>query len=237
MPVEPPTTAWQLEPAPDDHPHDLWAIGADLEPGTVVAGYRQGLFPMRIPEPLGDDPAPLGWWSPLERGVIPLAVRPPRTLRRLRLLYEIRVDTSFEEVMRGCGDPARPHGWIDASFIDAYATLHRLGWAHSVECWDDQGLAGGVYGVAIGGLFAAESMFQHRPDAAKRALLALIDLLQAEPDSAARILDVQWSTPHLELLGAVAIPRGEYRRRLEAALHLEPASNLRRTSRGRSKDR
>lgn len=227
MPVEPPPSTWQLDPAPDDHPHDLWAVGADLEPGTVVAAYRLGLFPMRAPADPEAAPAPLGWWSPVERGVIPLAVRPRRTLRRLRNRYELRIDTSFEEVMRGCGDPARPHGWIDESFVGAYTTLHRLGWAHSVECWDAEGLAGGAYGVAIGGLFAAESMFERRPDAAKRSLLGLIDLLRDTPDAAARILDVQWLTPHLELLGAVEIPRAEYRRRLNAALALGPAAGLR----------
>jgi leucyl/phenylalanyl-tRNA---protein transferase len=226
MPSEPPPTTWQLEPAPDDHPHDLWAVGADLEPGTLVAAYRLGLFPMRAPtEP--EAPPALGWWSPVERGVIPLAVRPRRTLRRLGNRYELRLNTSFEEVMRGCGDPSRPHGWIDEPFVEAYARLHRLGWAHSIECWDGDGLAGGAYGLAIGGLFAAESMFERRPDAAKRSLLGLIEVLRDTPDAAMRILDVQWSTPHLELLGAVEIPRAEYRRRLSAALVLDPPPGLR----------
>jgi leucyl/phenylalanyl-tRNA---protein transferase len=220
MGVEPPATTWQLEAAAEDHDHDLWAIGADLEPGTIVAAYRLGLFPMRVPASSDDAVAPLGWWSPAVRGVIPLGTRPARTLRRIRGRYEVRVDVSFEEVVRGCGDPVREHGWIDETFVEAYTTLHRLGWAHSVECWDAEGLAGGLYGVAIGGLFAAESMFQLRPDAGKRALLGLIDLLQGSADASTRLLDVQWLTPHLELLGAIEITRAEYHRRLEAAIRL-----------------
>jgi leucyl/phenylalanyl-tRNA---protein transferase len=226
MPVEPPTSTWRLEAAAADHPYDLLAIGADLEPGTLLAAYRLGLFPMRAPAVREDETSPLGWWSPVDRGVIPLTRRPSRTLRRLRGRYEVRVDTSFEDVIRGCSDPSREHGWIDEAFVDAYSTLHRLGWAHSVECWDGDGLAGGLYGVSIGGLFAAESMFQRRPDAAKRALLGLIELLRDEADAAARILDVQWLTPHLQLLGAIEIPRAEYQRLLGVALQLGAPGGL-----------
>ena len=124
--------------------------------------------------------------------------------------------------MRTCGDPSRPHGWIDEPMLDTYTQLHELGWVHSVECWDDGGLAGGLYGVSLGGLFAAESMFQHRPDAAKCAVLALVTLLQDVGDTARRLLDVQWSTPHLALLGATEISRAAYRNRLAGALELAP---------------
>ena len=110
--------------------------------------------------------------------------------------------------MRACGDPRRPHGWIDDEFVAAYSELHRLGWAHSVEAYDESGaLAGGVYGVAIGGLFAAESMFHRATDAGKVALAALVELLRA---GGALLLDVQWTTEHLATLGAVDVPRAKY---------------------------
>lgn len=217
MPVEPAATPWQLEPCPDDHAHDLWAVGADLEPGTLLAAYRLGLFPMWLPDET------LGWWSPRVRGVIPLETRSRRTLRRAATRYEVRTDTVFEEVMRGCADPARPHGWIDLRFVAAYARLHALGWAHSAEAWDEDGLAGGVYGVGIGGLFAAESMFQRRPEASKAALYGLVEHLRCAGDASLRLLDVQWVTPHLALLGAVELERAEYHRRLRTAVRLSPA--------------
>ena len=118
--------------------------------------------------------------------------------------------------MRGCGDERRPQGWIDESFIEAYSELHRLGVAHSIEVWDDDGvLAGGLYGVRIRGLFAGESMFHRRTDASKVALWATCELLALD---GARLFDVQWTTPHLASLGAVDVSRGDYLRRLTAAL-------------------
>jgi len=201
-----------IEPPPDDHPHDAWGIGGDLEPGTLLAAYRAGLFPMRVE---GD----LIWWSPLRRAVIPVeGFRPSRSLRRAARGYEIRVDTAFGDVVSACADPQRPHGWIDASFVTAYTRLHELGWAHSVEAWDEDGLAGGLYGVGIGGLFAAESKFHRRTGASKAALLALVERLGTA--GGARLLDVQWATPHLMSLRAVEITRSEYHRLLEAALLL-----------------
>ena len=215
MPAEPPPTPWTLPPAPDDHPQDAWARGADLEPGTLLAAYRAGLFPMASD---GD----LVWWSPVRRAVIPVdSFVPSRSLRRAARGYEIRVDTAFPHVIHGCADPQRPHGWIDASFVAAYTRLHELGWAHSIEAWDDEGLAGGVYGVAIGGLFAAESKFHRRPDASKAAFLGLVQHLRTA--GGARLLDVQWATPHLLSLGAVEISRAEYHRLLAAALPLSQA--------------
>jgi leucyl/phenylalanyl-tRNA---protein transferase len=215
MPVDPPPTIWTLTRPPADHPHEAWAIGADLEPGTLAAAYRTGIFPMRVD---GD----LVWWSPPRRAVIPLDGSPPsRSLRRAARGFQIRVDRDFEGVIRGCADPARPHGWIDDGFVEAYTRLHELGWAHSVEAWDDQGLAGGLYGVACGGLFAAESMFFRRTGASKAAVLALVHLLAAA--GGPRLLDVQWSTPHLVSLGAVEVDRAEYHRRLDEALQLPDA--------------
>ncbi|MGL6280702.1 MAG: leucyl/phenylalanyl-tRNA--protein transferase [Gaiella sp.] len=213
-PIEPTTTTWDLVPPPLDHPGDLWAVGADLAPGTVLAAYRLGLFPMRV----GD--GPLGWWWPEERAIVPVDRSLPRTVRRAAAGYEIRIDTSFAEVISGCADAARPGGWIDDEILDAYTTLHGLGWAHSVEAWDADGLAGGLYGVAVGGLFAAESMFHRRPGASKAALAGLVAVLRDAGAPPQRLLDAQWLTPHLALLGAIAVSRADYRARLAAALML-----------------
>ncbi len=130
------------------------------------------------------------------------------------------MDTAFTEVVHACADPSRPGGWLDEPTIAAYFELHRLGWAHAVEAWDDAGLAGGVYGVAVGGLFAAESMFTRRTDASKAALWALVELLESAGDGERRLLDAQWPTRHLASLGAVTVSRREYRRLLTTALAL-----------------
>ena len=217
VPAEPHPTPWRLEAPPDDHPDDLWAVGADLAPGTLVAAYRIGLFPM----PVG---ARIGWFSPARRAIVPLEpFAPSRTLRRARRRYEIRVDTAFAEVVSGCARPGDPASWIDQGVEAAYGELHELGWAHSVEAWDADGLAGGLYGVSTGGLFAAESMFHLRTDASKAAIVGLVELLQAAGDADRRLLDVQWLTPHLETLGAVEVSRSEYRVALSRALDLPSA--------------
>lgn len=207
---------WDLRPAPDDFPDDVWALGADLAPGTLVAAYRLGLFPMHVN-------GVLAWFSPPARGIVPLERRPSRRLRRARRGFEIRLDTAFGEVIRGCADPARPHGWLDEEFIAAYEELHRLGIAHSIEAWDGAGLAGGLYGVELGGLFAAESKFYRRTGASQAALCGLIERLQQAGDPDRRLLDVQWATPYLVGLGAVTVTRAEYRERLAVALGLPAA--------------
>ena len=225
MPVEPPPTPWQL-PAPGDWPHhDLVALGADLAPGTVLAAYRSGLFPM--PAPTGD----VGWWSPVDRAVLPLdGMRVSRSLRRSARRFEIRVDTAFEEVLAACADPRRPDGWIDGDVRAGYTALHELGWVHSVEAWRDGRLAGGLYGVAIGGLFAGESMFHHETDASKVALLGLVDLL-SDDHAGDRLLDVQWATDHLLSLGVVELSRRDYLARLDRALRLPLPASLDRPAR------
>ncbi len=202
MPVEPPATHWLL-PSPDRaDAHGLVAVGADLEPGTLLAAYRGGLFPM----PLGR--RKLGWWSPDPRGIIPLdGLHVSRSLRKSCARFEIRTDTEFETVMRRCADPRRPHGWITEDFVRAYARLHHLGWAHSVETWLDGELVGGVYGVKVNGLFAGESMFHSATDASKVALVALVEILR---EQSATLLDVQWRTEHLASLGAIEMPRARY---------------------------
>ena len=217
MPREPSPTPWRLEAPPDDHPDDLWAVGADLEPGTLLAAYRLGLFPMPLR-------GRLAWFSPLSRAIVPLEpFLPSRSLRRARRRFEIRVDASFPAVVSGCARPGERESWIDDEVAEAYGALHELGWAHSVEAWDDEGLAGGLYGVAIGGLFAAESMFHVRTDASKAAFVGLVELLRAAGTGHRRLLDVQWLTAHLLALGAEEIARAEYGRRLRAALVLDPA--------------
>jgi leucyl/phenylalanyl-tRNA--protein transferase len=211
LPIEPAPTRWAL-PAPQMAADtEIAGIGADLEPGTLLAAYRAGLFPMRL-----HAHGPLAWWSPDPRGVIPLdGMHVSRSLRRSCRHFEVRVDTAFEAVMRGCADPRRPHGWIDEDFIAAYGTLHRFGWAHSIEVWRDDNLVGGLYGIAIGGLFAAESKFHRERDASKVADVGLVDLMRA---GGATLLDVQWTTPHLESLGAVDVPRDVYLDLLAASL-------------------
>ena len=212
MPEEPPPSRWSLPPASSADEDGIVGIGADLEPGTLLAAYRSGLFPM----PLGRR-GPMAWWSPDPRGVIPLdGLRVSRSLRRSLRRYRVTVDAAFEDVIDACGDPVRPHGWITEEIRAAYVGLHRLGWAHSVEVWaDDDRLAGGLYGVSTGRLFAGESMFSRAVDASKVALVHLVEMLRS---AGATLLDVQWVTPHLATLGAVEIAREEYLRLLAAAV-------------------
>jgi leucyl/phenylalanyl-tRNA---protein transferase len=218
-PVEPPPSRWHLDLSTAEPGEDLVGIGADLEPGTLLAAYRAGLFPMGTGR--GGRP-PVGWWSPDPRGVLPVdGLRVSRSLRKMLPRYEIRVDTAFREVLDGCADRRRPHGWIDRRIRRVYTELHERGVVHSVEAWSRDGkLAGGLYGVSLGGLFAGESMF-HRPDigrdASKAALVALVDFLVAV-DPTDRLLDVQWVTPHLASLGVVEIAREDYLELLAQAL-------------------
>ncbi|HKE71848.1 MAG TPA: leucyl/phenylalanyl-tRNA--protein transferase [Nocardioidaceae bacterium] len=181
-------------------------MGADLAPGTIVAAYSMGAFPMPL-----DDVSPMVWWSPLRRGVLRLAdLNVSRSLRRSARRYEIRFDTAFETVIEGCADPRRPGAWINHEMLAAYRDLHELGWVHSIEAWSSDGeLAGGLYGVAIGGLFAGESMFYRQRDASKVALVGLVELLRDEYADR-RLVDVQWQTPHLESLGVTEMSRPEY---------------------------
>jgi leucyl/phenylalanyl-tRNA--protein transferase len=185
-----------------------------LTPEGVELAYRHGIFPM-ADERSGE----ILWFRPDPRAVIPLdglhiSRSLARTLRRDH--FEVRVDTDFENVMRGCAD--RPEGtWISERFVEVYGALHRAGIAHSVEAWRDGRLAGGVYGLALGGAFMAESMFHRETDASKVALAGLVARLR---ERGFTLLDVQYVTPHLESLGAVEITRREYERRLERALGL-----------------
>jgi leucyl/phenylalanyl-tRNA--protein transferase len=215
-PVEPPETGWQFG-VPTEDDGDVIAVGADLEPGTILAAYRAGLFPMPV------DRRTLGWWSPDPRGVLPLdGLQVSRSLRKSCRHYDIRVDTAFESVIDACADPDREGRWITPEIRAAYVGLHRLGWAHSVEAWLEGELAGGLYGLAIGGLFAGESMFHRRTDASKAALVALVELLRAGDGEGRRLLDVQWRTEHLASLGVVEVDRSEYLGRLLPEALAEP---------------
>ena len=218
IPIEPPPTRWRL-PDPELADRDgIAGVGADLEPGTLLAAYRSGLFPM----PLGR--RSIAWFSPDPRAIIPLdGLHVSRSLRKSRARFEIRRDDRFAEVMARCGDPRRPGGWITPKFVKAYVRLHHMGWASSVECYQDGELVGGLYGVRIGGLFAGESMFHTATDASKVALVALVEWLNG---TGAELLDVQWMTPHLRSLGAVDIPRREYLDRLDDAVRAGSAAPM-----------
>jgi leucyl/phenylalanyl-tRNA---protein transferase len=236
-PVEPPASRYEFGAVDTVAPgEEIVGLGADLEPGTMLAAYRSGIFPMPVSRR-----GAIGWWSPDPRGVLELDdLRVSRSLRVACRRFEIRVDTAYDEVIRACADPRRPSGWIRRDVIEAYARLHELGWVHSVEAWSvdpsgEQRLAGGLYGVAIGGLFAGESMFHRERDASKAALVALVDMLRAARDgdtarhegsdqgAPRRLLDVQWATEHLVSLGATEVSRSDYLARLAEALTLPPA--------------
>ena len=185
-----------------------------LTPEGVLLAYSHGIFPM-ADERSGE----VLWFRPDPRAIIPLdGFHVSRSLARTlnRATFEIRVDTDFEGVMRGCAD--RSEGtWISGRFVEVYAALHRSSKAHSVEAWREGRLVGGVYGLALGGAFMAESMFHLETDASKVALEALVTRLR---ERGFILLDVQYLTPHLESLGALEITRREYERRLEQALAL-----------------
>jgi leucyl/phenylalanyl-tRNA---protein transferase len=185
---------------------------------TLLEAYATGWFPMAVA------PGEIRWYSPDPRGIIPLDTfhvsrRLARALRAKH--FEIRVDTAFREVITACAQREDADGnWIDAEIIESYTSLHTAGHAHSVETWLDGALAGGLYGVSLGGAFFGESMFHHVADASKAALVALVDRLRA---GGYTVLDTQWVTEHLEQFGAIEIPRRRYLRLLDAALEVDAA--------------
>lgn len=164
-----------------------------------------------------DEKLGMAWWSPLKRGVLPIdGLRITRSLRQSAAKFTSSFDQAYDEVVAGCADMSRPGAWIDQPIKAAYRELHDLGWAHSVEVWKGDKLAGGLYGVAINGLFAGESMFHAERDASKVALMALVDVL--DDGQQGRLLDVQWLTGHLASLGAIEIGRSDYLRALQRAM-------------------
>ncbi len=213
VPVEPPVSRYDF-PDPRDARGDLVAIGGDLRPGTLLAAYRAGIFPMVTHE------GELGWWSPEQRAILlPGDIAISRSLGQSVRRFRVSVNESFESVIEGCADPTRPGGWITPEFVSAYSELHGMGWAHSIEVWDREGtLVGGLYGVGIGGLFAGESMFHRARDASKVALVHLAVVMSGAESA---MIDVQWQTPHLETLGCQVIGRGAYLDRLPELLAFE----------------
>lgn len=187
-----------------------------IPPEVLLEAYAAGVFPMA-------EDGEILWFSPEQRGLIPLDDRfhiPHGLARRLkRKPYEIRWDTAFREVMLGCA--ARDETWIDEVILDSYCALHRAGHAHSVECWDADGLQGGLYGVALPGVFFGESMFSRKTDASKIALVALVERLRENQFS---LLDTQWLTEHLQQFGGYELPRDEYLAALQQALNRSDSS-------------
>ena len=195
--------------------YGLVAVGGDLSPERLLQAYREGVFPWY------DEAMPICWWSPDPRAIFELdQFRPPRRLLRTCRSgrFAVTVNRDFAGVIRGCADRPGEGTWITAEMIEAYERLHALGYAHSVEAWQDGELAGGVYGVALGGLFAGESMFYRRRDASKVALVALVDRLR---ERGFTLFDTQFVTDHTARLGAIEIPRKVYLRRLREALRLK----------------
>jgi len=194
----------------------LLAVGGDLRPERLLEAYRHGIFPWY------NDDQPILWWSPDPRTVLfPDKLHISRSLKRsLRPgIFSITLDTKFREVMLGCAGPRQqyPNGgtWITAGMLAAYTHLHELGYAHSVETWQEGELVGGLYGVALGGVFFAESMFTRASDASKVALVSLMRQLQTW---GFRLMDCQQSSPHVTALGAEAIPRRDFLDHLTTAL-------------------
>ena len=190
-----------------------------LTPELLLRAYASGIFPMAESR---DDPI-IYWIDPEMRGVLPLhAFHVPRTLRKAvrRKVFEVRCDTAFDRVIRACADVPRAQDdtWINDEIAQAYMDLHRLGFAHSVECWRDGRLVGGLYGVALGGVFCGESMFSEATDASKVALVHLVARLRL---GRFVLLDVQFVTDHLRRFGAVEIPARDYLELLDTALQVQ----------------
>lgn len=200
-------------PSPEKASHDgLVAVGGDFSIPRLLLAYRSGIFPWTADPPT--------WWSPDPRGVFDLGeFHIPRSLERVirRKAFRVTIDTAFREVMLGCTErrPGRGRTWISPQFIEAYSALHEAGHAHSIECWLGDSLAGGIYGVSVGGLFAGESMFHRVSNASKVALATLVQLLQQANYA---LFDIQMVTPITESMGAKDISRTDYLKRLREAV-------------------
>ena len=183
-----------------------------IDPELLLQGYRLGVFPMAMED------ESIQWFSPDPRAILPLEdFHVPHALRRLarKKAFETTINTAFSKVIEACAK--REDTWINLEIIESYTRLHVLGCAHSVEAWKEGALAGGLYGVAVGGAFFGESMFHHVTDASKIALVALVQHLRARKFA---LLDTQWLTPHLQQFGGVEISRNQYLRLLHRAVDL-----------------
>ncbi len=216
-----PPSSWSLLDPHHARPEvDLACFGAELEPVTVLHAYAMGLFPMHIDSDTGEQG--LGWWSPDPRGILRLdEVIVSRSLRRSIRKFTVTFDRDFVRVMRACWRPGGEGNWITDEFVETYSYLHERGFAHSVEVWNAEGeLAGGLYGIELGGLFAGESMFHVDRDASKVALVTLVEKLVH--CGGPRIFDVQWQTDHLASMGVTEIDRDQYLDELARVLHTKP---------------
>ena len=187
----------------------------DLTPQLLINAYCQGIFPM------AHEDGEIYWYDPDPRAILPLAeFHLSRSLARTvkKRPFTLRINSDFEGVIRACADPDRAFGWISEEIIVAYTELHRLGFAHSVEAWQNGRLVGGLYGVAVGGLFAGESMFHYERDASKVALVHLVERLRR---GGFCLLDIQFMTDHLAQFGAIEIPRATYQAKLRRALRIK----------------
>ncbi len=208
----------RFPPVEQATPEGLLAVGGDLRPERLLAAYRHGIFPWY------NDDQPILWWSPDPRAVLfPEKLHVPRSLQKClrQNRFTVTLDSSFRDVMEQCAGPRSqyPEGgtWITGEMLEGYTRLHELGFAHSVESWHDSHVVGGLYGIAIGGAFFAESMFTKVDDAGKVALVRLVQQLHAW---GFRIIDCQQSSPHVTRFGAEEIPRSDFISRLTAALKL-----------------
>jgi leucyl/phenylalanyl-tRNA---protein transferase len=185
-----------------------------IDSALLLNAYASGWFPMAVDHEIH-------WFSPDPRGVVPLnGLHVPKRLARVVKsgAFRIEIDRAFVDVMRACAadrDPDDPGTWINDEIIASYTALHARGFAHSVEAWNGDRLAGGLYGVALGGAFFGESMFHHETNASKVAFVALVERLR---ERGFTLLDTQWVTPHLEQFGAIEIPRAAYLKRLQVSL-------------------
>ncbi len=192
-------------------PEGIVALGGDLEPESLLLAYRSGLFPWPI------DGLPLAWFCPPERAILEFGqIHIPRSLKKAirTTLFRLTLNRAFQQVILACADAPRPGQegtWITPEMLRAYSRFHELGYAHSVEVWQDQTLMGGIYGVLVNGVFSAESMFHRAPNASKIALLHLVKFLQAQ---GLTWMDIQVMTPHMEKLGAKVISRDDFLARL-----------------------
>lgn len=217
------TSGWVFDSNSADE-NGLVGVGADLEPTTLLDAYASGVFPTRF-APYSNPDYPMFWWSPDPRAIIEIdglhvSHRLARTWRSGR--FRISFDQEFRAVMDGCGDRGDEGTWITDDMLTAYVRLHELGHAHSVEVWQGNRLVGGTYGVTLGGLFAAESMFHRVNDASKIALIALSNRLR---ERRFVLWDIQLLTDHTERMGAIEIPRHQYLHRLGAAINVPATFN------------
>ena len=227
-PIEPPPSRVRFPDPSRARAPEVIAVGCDFSPGTLLLAYRSGIFPWPHGEAREDGEPLVLWFSPDPRAIFPLEEDEPHWSRSLRRTlrhhpYEVTLDEDFAGVIRMCGETRANNTWIIPELVEGYVRLHEMGWAHSVEVWEKgargRTLVGGIYGLAIGGLFAGESMFHVRTDASKIAFATLVASLRA---SGFRLFDVQVQNPHLASLGCVEIRRREYLARLPEALELRP---------------